>query len=231
MLHVVYHTMRQLSDKLATVKELKVPILLSLSVLSDLQQKILFHICTTPNASYETLGKMTNRDRVTIFQSLESLIKYRYIEKYKVNPELDKSKLIFVPTHKAMAFAWRYLKVNVSDLISIKDDEITSYLKFSLKSKDPQIRNRMITTLLSKLERGALEFHNTEHTRQDLVRDCFYEDLFVVLRQSNYDGKFFASLKEIFPSKQLEDFRKTLFVLRDNINSAIRDFSDSGLSY
>lgn len=116
------------------------------------------------------------------------------------------------------------MKVNVSDLILVKDDEITSYLKFSLKFNDSLIRDRMINTLLYKLELGALEFRNNQQARQELVKQSFYEDLILLLQQPSYDNKFLANLREIFSSKQLEEVRKTLTVLRDNINSAMRNF-------
>ena len=44
-------------------------------------------------------------------QSLHSLINYHYVEKKRINPELEKSKIIFFPTHKGKAFARLHLNV------------------------------------------------------------------------------------------------------------------------
>ena len=41
-------------------------------------------LCTFENASYETLTKEIGRGRTTILESMESLIRHRYVEKQKV---------------------------------------------------------------------------------------------------------------------------------------------------
>jgi hypothetical protein len=55
--------------------------------LGELQDKILAHICRTKDADYKTLSKETDRDRITLKQSIDPLIKRRYITAEKVNPE------------------------------------------------------------------------------------------------------------------------------------------------
>src|SRR5919202_645473 len=107
-------------------KVMRVPILL---VLTDLQANILRHVCNTNNATYKTLMEKIHKDRITILQSLESLIKYRYIEKKKVNPNHEKSKLVFIPTHKGISYAWFNLKdIDIKKIIKVNaDDVITQY--------------------------------------------------------------------------------------------------------
>jgi hypothetical protein len=46
---------------------------------TKLQEKILRHISKTPNADYKTISKETDRDRITILQSLQPLMKRHYI--------------------------------------------------------------------------------------------------------------------------------------------------------
>src|SRR4051794_30833662 len=88
------------------------------SFFSELQQKILKHIGTTNKASYRTLIKEIGRDRITILQSVESLIEhYHYIEKRKINPKYQKSRLIFMLTHKGIAAAWLRGLINADDII------------------------------------------------------------------------------------------------------------------
>jgi predicted transcriptional regulator len=79
--------------------------------ISDLQAQILKHVCQTKDADYKTISKETDRDRITILQSLQSLIKRRYIQKQKLEPEHVKSKLIFKPTRKGMIYAIGHLEV------------------------------------------------------------------------------------------------------------------------
>ena len=55
------------------------------------------------NANYKTLIEDIGKDRITIMQSLNSLVEWRYIDKIKINPDFEKSKLIFSLTSKGIA--------------------------------------------------------------------------------------------------------------------------------
>jgi hypothetical protein len=59
----------------------RIPVLL---VPTELQRRILCHLCTFENASYETLTKEIGRGRTNIRESMESLIRHRNVEKQKV---------------------------------------------------------------------------------------------------------------------------------------------------
>jgi predicted transcriptional regulator len=51
---------------------------------TKLQEKILRHISKTPNADYKTISKETDRDKITILQSLQPLMKRHYIYKQRL---------------------------------------------------------------------------------------------------------------------------------------------------
>ena len=81
--------------------------------LSDLQRKILEVICTKENVTYKTLMEKTKRDRITILQSIESLVKRNHVLKQKSNPEYEKSILIFKPTLLGKCYACTIIDVNI----------------------------------------------------------------------------------------------------------------------
>ena len=83
---------------------------------SDLQEKILLHACTTTNADYKTISKETDRDRITILQSLQGLFRRHYIEKKKIFPQYEKSKLIFSPTPKGIVYALAFLNLDFKQM-------------------------------------------------------------------------------------------------------------------
>jgi hypothetical protein len=83
---------------------------------SDLQEKILLHVCTTKNADYKTISKETDRDRITILQSLQGLFRRHYVEKKKIVPQYEKSKLMFTPTPKGIIYALAFLNLDFKQM-------------------------------------------------------------------------------------------------------------------
>jgi predicted transcriptional regulator len=125
--------------------------------ISNLQAQVLKHVCQTKDADYKTISKETDRDRITILQSLHSLMKQHYVQKQKVEPDRIKSKLIFKPTRKGMIYAIGLLEIpydkvlkahpNAEQLLEY-DNPYLDYLS------DPLQRNRVmyywIKTLIDK---------------------------------------------------------------------------------
>ena len=107
----------------------QIPILLSPS---ELQGKILSHIWRRKNVSYASLIKDIKKDRITILQSIESLIKYHYIEKEYLHPEHEKSKLIFIPTLRGKAGAWSYLRLGIKNILLRQRKKIKSPITLNL---------------------------------------------------------------------------------------------------
>ena len=91
--------------------------------ITDLQKEILKHVCMKRNADYKTLSKATDRDRITLLQSLQSLNKHRLVYREKDNPNRVKSKLIFKPTHKGRAYASTFLGMDLDDIRNAQFDD------------------------------------------------------------------------------------------------------------
>ena len=92
----------------------KIPVVISF--FTDLQKKIVRHVGTNNKASYKTLIKDIGKDRITIMQCLNSLIEWRYIDKKKINPDFEKSKLIFSLTSKGIAAAWLRRVISLDEI-------------------------------------------------------------------------------------------------------------------
>ena len=82
---------------------------------TELQQKILSHIGRTYGANYRTLVEDLQRNRITILQSVESLIKHQYVAKKQISPDESYiiyqrvgtiSSVIFLLTHKGIGATW-----------------------------------------------------------------------------------------------------------------------------
>src|SRR5215210_5102416 len=99
---------------------------------SELQEKILKHICITANADYKTISKETDRDRITILQSLKPLIRHRYIRPVKLNPKQAKSKLTFKPTDKGTMYSIAYMGVDIDAIrrAQLPDNVLESHKVF-----------------------------------------------------------------------------------------------------
>ena len=199
----------------------RIPVLL---YLSDLQSKILRHICTTVNPNYETLVKEIGKDRITILQSLESLIEHRYVVKRKVNPNYEKSKLFFVPTHKGISYAYLQLKVDLKAIIN-GNDEIGRYIEFVKETfHSSEHCKQMVEPMFSKLERGYLEFdEDNAAKKKELVKDCFYMGLLNLAQHENYDANILFSssgkrwLNELFSSEELRELKEAFLLAGNNL--------------
>ena len=212
--------MRKNNSLLDNVK--KIPVLL---YLSDLQSKILRHICTTVNPTYRTLIEEVGKDRITILQSIESLIEHRYIVKQKANPNYEKSKLSFAPTHKGISYACLELKVDLKDIINSSDDEIGRYFKFVSETIHySQLRKQILEPIFSKLERGYLEFEEDNTAKKkELIKDCFYVGLLQSAQSRSYNAHILFSnnsskkWNETFSIEELREFKKGLMQAGNNL--------------
>lgn len=73
--------------------------------MTQLQMNILNRVCRTKAADYNSLTEGTKRNRVTILQSIQSLIKRRLINEERQNPHHSKSKRIFKPTDRGVFYS------------------------------------------------------------------------------------------------------------------------------
>ena len=209
--------------------------------LSSLQNKILRLICTTRDASYWTLMRETKRDRTTILQSVESLIKHGFIEKKKVNPEYEKSRLIFKATPMGKQMAWEYLHMNLEDIMKFEDDpQIINYLAFIKNISDPaqhkallQPLSDVLTSPRAWLREGRIESdEEVRSTRREILRDSFKESLLELLQNKNYDAKKLFNtesikwFKELFTSEEIKEIKEYMRQIIENANLTIERFPE-----
>jgi hypothetical protein len=201
--------------------------------LSNLQKKILLHVCTTNDASYKTLIEDIGKDRITILQSLESLIKYRYIEKQRLIPEREKSKLIFIPSYKGKAYALYHLNVELVQIVKTNgDDEVNNYIEFVKEVFHPSQHKLMIEPLFNVLERGQLDKKNSDKEKS-LIKESFRKGLSELIQQKNYNAHVLFKngtsrewLKKLYHTEGLKEFRELFIRARDNLTATIKLFPD-----
>jgi hypothetical protein len=207
----------------------QIPILLSPS---DLQGKILSHICTRKNASYASLIKDIKKDRITILQSIESLIKYHYIEKEKIHPEREKSKLIFIPTLRGKARAWSYFGLNVKDMVKTKkEDLITNYIEF-IKDVFPSGQHKPVLSLLfSIIERDYLNIEEEGFdTKKRLIKEAFVKGLFELVQEEDYyPAKLFNNkttewLTKLYSVQELSELKELFIRTKKNLAITVEKF-------
>jgi predicted transcriptional regulator len=197
---------------------------------TELQEKILEHICKTRNADYKTISKATDRDRITILQSLQPLMKGHYVSKEKVVPENEKSKLIFKPTQKGMIYALAFLNVKVDDVVKSYQDicQITNYTEFIKSISDDQLRNHLVNDYAKLIaEQNAFDdngniikyFEGHRYTKDDVFREN-------ILQESISKGAFSQNvdlLEMVYNiPEQLVNLRNHLIEQRESFDSTIK---------
>jgi hypothetical protein len=209
--------------------ETRIPVVVGF--FTDLQTKIVRHVGTNNNASYRTLIEDIGKDRVTIMQCLNSLIDtYRYIDKRKISPDFEKSKLIFSLTSKGIAAAWLRKVISLDEIaknISGKGNVVVDYIKFVHQTFNSSNRNLMIEPLFRKLDKTYAGYEPGSNEEKNVVRDCFLKGIIdLCFDRFNLDGlnrnKGIAALRKLFSDTELEDMKKYLAYGRDNLNSTIK---------
>lgn len=208
----------------------RVPIIL---VPTELQRKILRHICMTANAGYESLTRDIGRDRTTILESIESLIKHHYVEKQKISPANPKSKLIFVPTLRGVAIAWSFFGFDIKKVVNMKkgEDEITRYLIFVKDIFSYANQRPMLEHLFRAVGRDYLEIEQGgRNAKQMLIKESFTRGLLELIRQSGYEvSKLFNErgirwLNELYSQEELSEFKELLVRMEKNLTVIVEKF-------
>jgi hypothetical protein len=181
------------------------------------------------NANYKTLIEDIGKDRITIMQSLNSLVEWRYIDKIKINPDFEKSKLIFSLTSKGIAAAWLRGVISLEDIAKISGKgKITAYIKFIYQTFNSSNRNLMIEPLFLKLDKTYAGYEPGSDQEDNVVRDCFLKGIIDLC----FDGSFsvdglnrnrgIGGLKKIFSDTELKNIKEYLASGRDNLNRTIK---------
>jgi hypothetical protein len=200
--------------------------------ITDLQKKILKHVCIRRNADYKTLSKATDRDRITLLQSLQSLMKHRLVYREKDNPNWVKSKLIFKPTHMGRAYASTFLGMDLDDIRNAQfdDDGRREYRDFIKQVADPSERKRnerlmMKDLLLENLFQDDGNIPDIDKLLYQLTRVRLLK--FVKSRRNFDFNELFGTtgakeLKAISTRSELKELKDLLTKLRINLDSTIK---------
>ena len=84
---------------------------------SELQENILRNICNNSKSDYSSLSQSLGKDRITILQSIKSLIKNAFVVEENISPHHKKSKRIFQPTVQGICYSIAYLDASIDDMI------------------------------------------------------------------------------------------------------------------
>ena len=195
---------------------------------TELQGKILGHLCTTTNASYQTLTKEIGRGRITILQSIESLIKHGYIEKQKVNPQKEKSKLTFLPTLKGVACLWKYYRFDLKKMVKIKEeDEVTTYVQFVRDVFKFEHQRPMLSRLFDNIEYNYYIFKTEDAERRRLIKESFTMGILELTQRRDYDPtKLFNEkgvqwLTKLYSREELNEFKELFVRTKQNLATII----------
>jgi DNA-binding MarR family transcriptional regulator len=101
-----------------------------LNTLSSLQHSIIQYLTLNPNADYKAISKYVDKDRITIKQSIDTLIKKNYVKKEKIYPDRERSKLVFSLTHKGLIYSIGILDEQINVLKNLDDNQFQEFLKY-----------------------------------------------------------------------------------------------------
>jgi hypothetical protein len=204
-------------------------------ITTELQEKILRHICKTRDADYKTISKETNKDRITILQGLQPLIRRHYVYKQKIDPNRIKSKLIFKPTQKGIAYAIAYLGVDSNHIMKAQDDasQITKYNQFIGQINDSKLRKLLAESMMTKLieydlfdDKGMMKITS----RQDIINQGFQMALLEQAKDKDFSHNLFNPQSinlfiKIFSPDELNDLKEFLIKIKNNLDSTIKQLS------
>jgi hypothetical protein len=205
---------------------------------TELQQKILSHIGRTYGANYRTLVEDLQRNRITILQSVESLIKHQYVAKKQISPDESYiiyqrvgtiSSVIFLLTHKGIAATWLRGFVGTGDIVKglYRDDNITKYINVVYHMFTSSQHRQMLEPIFRNLEWSYSGFEEKSHS---LIKDAFLTGILKLAFENNYDPSVLfnkanvAHLKGLFSHEDLKRFKEKLKVGSNNITLTIKKF-------
>jgi hypothetical protein len=218
--------------------------------LSQLQDKILRIVCTRQNVDYTFLMKETNRDRVTIAQSVNSLVDRHYVSKDKIDPEYEKSKVIVKATFPGKDYSVKILKVNLEEILKAEDNEyISAFLEFIKDMPDSQ-RHKLIDPL-NELFNWLTDLWWTEHIAKGkfsvtrgrgelnkqydkIIKNVLIHGLKTGISQlvldENYDSnkllnkRSIESLRKFLTNTEIKELRQFIMHMKDSIIATAEKF-------
>ncbi len=201
---------------------------------SPLQEKILNHICLTKDADYHTLSKATERDRITILQSVGSLLDHAYIKKEKEKFDQVRSKLRFLPTDKGKAYVIEFSKVDLDKIqrTHLPPDALLLYDQRMSNIEDVEARKKneegvYKVCLLNDLfnEDGSLpDQKKLMNTQFRIMLSQFAHSKGFDLEKL-FDPEDIGDFNKMYDRSEREDLIKIFAKLRDNLDLSIKKLS------
>ncbi len=201
--------------------------------LSRLQENILLHVnereSKKMNADYSSLVNDLGKDRITVLQSIKSLVRHHFVNEKKINANQEKSKIIFHPSEKGICYSIAFLNMNVDDAIKLfgQEDELAKYREFIGGVADYQGRAEfMKNSCKLMLELNLFDEHGKSKVsdRKRLFQIGFVTALMSLTASGKFDaGDFFGkqtseSMKKVLTKSELKEFQNYLSELKDNID-------------
>jgi hypothetical protein len=205
---------------------------------SKLQEMILKHICIATNADYKTISKDTDRDRITILQSLRPLIAHQYVMQIRSNPERPKSKLVFKPTDKGMMYSIAYLGVDIDEIrtAQLSQDVLENYKVFLRQVTDLSLRKQLEQYIAPKLLVDHASFDEEGNLiasdPRELLKQVLRISLFKLLSDKHFNIEELFKFKKgyLFPRTavhptEVELFRDVFVKIRNNLDASLSQLS------
>lgn len=197
-------------------------------MLSYLQYSILEHCCKNQGTDYDRLCKEIGKSKTTIIQSVNSLVRYGYIEKHKVNPKREKSKITIKPTYRGMNEAWR-LGVDAEDILKQVENKDVNDFIYLIKEL-PDVPRRYIFHQLAVNLLGSAGWID-EMDKKRLVKDSFNDGILESIKDPNFNaqelfnGKIKNWLVQMYSDEDLKKLKEELLTINCKSNSVIRELS------
>ena len=201
---------------------------------SDLQESILKHICRTTDADYKTIIEDVKKNRITVLQALQPLLRDVYIKQIKVDPKHKRSRLVFKPTGKGIAYATTFLSLGLEFIKKkqLTQEEFKNYREFVKDVKDPAERERNERAILRIcLLFNFFDSHGDVIDQDRLLNQLFRTRLLDYASNPRLDPKDLfkpegiASLKRMSLPSEVSDFRRYLETFRFNLDATIKELS------
>jgi hypothetical protein len=208
---------------------------------TELQSKILFHICVTKDANYKSIMNTTKKKRITALQSLKILIERHLIYQEKVNPRYKKSKLTFRATDRGA-----FNVISHTDLWEIQEivNQIESAhgLPSILSQCNELIKDKSSDTpSLSRLMQEFAEymifndlFDENGSSLVSEMRDLWKHELGLLIggrlfnKYSDIENLFWPEIKyaleDFFIPPHISLVKKILVRMRKNLDDCIHQF-------
>jgi hypothetical protein len=203
---------------------------------SKLQENILKHIILTEQPNYTTISTELKRNRLTISQSIDSLIKKQCITKEPINPLKEKSKLIFRPTIKGLVIGLGLLDIKFEQ-IKNNAEKVTN-LDIYTKFKD-NMGIEQFNGYLKEVSIGLINYDLINNNLNQLFSDSYTLIKFILrivsidrLLDKNIDienlfllysdeAEYTQNVKNIVPIQIQKLIKSCLLQIMDNLRKTI----------